>query len=137
MWILYHYFSDATNDSMAKRCVPDGTHRFLLLISVMFSKVLFSVLLHPHPSILSGFFPYVFLPLCASFLPVFPVLSGVWLRLFPFPFLFSREMETREIFFFSSFSFIFVSFLSSFRSPFLLWRGNGGGREQEFFLFPF
>ena len=53
-------------------------------------------------------------------------------------------MRMREPFFFFSFLFLFVSFLpffrlflSSFRSPFLLWRGDWNGRAEEFFLFFF
>ena len=48
----------------------------------------------------------------------------------------------RENFFFSSFFFLFVSFLPFlrgfslfFRYLFLLWRGDWNGREEEFFLF--
>ena len=50
----------------------------------------------------------------------------------------------REVFFFSSFFFLFVSFLPFlrgfslfFRYLFLLWRGDWNGREEEFFLFFF
>ena len=57
---------------------------------------------------------------------------------------FGKELENKRKlkspFFFSSFFFLFVSFLpffrlflSSFRSPFLLWRGNGSGEGVGIF----
>ena len=78
------------------------------------------------------FLPF-FLPSLPSFFPFLFFFKGNGNR--------KRKWEKNESrFFFSSFFFLFVSFLpffrlflSSFRSPFLLWRGNGSGEGVGIF----